>query len=749
MSFKLLAIRPLAGDGFLKNLKKNEFYTFYNDYGFEINSENNLITINHNPTVPLDLYYDDIGNKINISAIVGKNGSGKSSIMELLYATIYNYSVKKGLIYNEVKDIEENDFSRDEFKIISDVIQKSNFDNDLIDSIDSSIEVLNKLKEHIKSSLPTIESNIEYLDIHVQLFYVLKGLPRMLQVKKDFVEICDFEEENSLKFNLDLREKSKEFSENQVEKNALELFFYNIVNNYSLYGLNSNEIGDWISYIFHKNDEYQTPIVINPMRTEGKIDINTENDLSKSRLLSNVLTFVPEDEKLTNSFRCLVQDKIASSLILNLKVKKYTDKKDQLEFKYYDLHKEIFLLNILNSFTSHEYENEVSKNELAQRLEENNLIDKFIIEYIFRKIEKIAKTYKIGRYKYKDKFSYDNLHVVTDFITQLKSKQTHITFKLRQAINFFKYYRNYASLNNLLNFETDINYVANISIKDLSDDINNQINELAKLYSNNKSFVAADKKEFYFKPSALSLINFIIPSIFEIDIKFENNMGSFNFLSSGEKQSVYSINTILYHIMNIESIHNSDNLKEYRYINLILDEIELYFHPEMQRSFVKKLLDKIKKINTLNIDLNIIFITHSPFILSDIPKQNVLFLEIDEISKQAKPSIYEGYNTFGANIHEMLTNGFFLESTKGAFTISKINDFLDFYKKKDEKTKEDFIEKKASFKGLISLIGEDYVRKILENHFDELESLYMGKNLLTLEKERLIGRLEEIEKLKG
>ena len=44
MSFKLLAIRPLMGcsEKFLKNLKKDEVYQFYNDYKF-IDGEGNYL----------------------------------------------------------------------------------------------------------------------------------------------------------------------------------------------------------------------------------------------------------------------------------------------------------------------------------------------------------------------------------------------------------------------------------------------------------------------------------------------------------------------------------------------------------------------------------------------------------------------------------------------------------------------------------------------------------------------------------
>ena len=61
---------------------------------------------------------------------------------------------------------------------------------------------------------------------------------------------------------------------------------------------------------------------------------------------------------------------------------------------------------------------------------------------------------------------------------------------------------------------------------------------------------------------------------------------------------------------------------------LILDEIELYYHPELQQQFLSKLLFYIKDMELSNItDINMCLLTHSPYILSDIPSNNILKLE--------------------------------------------------------------------------------------------------------------------------
>jgi AAA15 family ATPase/GTPase len=96
MSFRLLAIRPLkdCNKRFLKNLVGGKVYRFYSNYNF-FNAES--VTVGLNDTVDkiefTDSYSDNLYRiaslDISISAIVGKNGSGKSALAELLLYTLF------------------------------------------------------------------------------------------------------------------------------------------------------------------------------------------------------------------------------------------------------------------------------------------------------------------------------------------------------------------------------------------------------------------------------------------------------------------------------------------------------------------------------------------------------------------------------------------------------------------------------------------------------------------------------------
>ncbi len=88
--FKLLMIKPLEGceDYISKILKIGEPYFFYNNY----KEDKDWIT-RKEESLPIDFFTtnEKSSTNISISAIVGKNGEGKSSIIELLIRVLNNF----------------------------------------------------------------------------------------------------------------------------------------------------------------------------------------------------------------------------------------------------------------------------------------------------------------------------------------------------------------------------------------------------------------------------------------------------------------------------------------------------------------------------------------------------------------------------------------------------------------------------------------------------------------------------------
>lgn len=148
-------------------------------------------------------------------------------------------------------------------------------------------------------------------------------------------------------------------------------------------------------------------------------------------------------------------------------------------------------------------------------------------------------------------------------------------------------------------------------------------------------------------------------------------------------------------------------------ILLILDEPDNFLHPEWQRTFLSTLMEFLHK-NYNQYSFQIIIATHSPFMISDLPNENIIFLK--SIKEEEK---YKG-QTLGANIHEVLANGFFLDKTIGKYIDDNIKQFIDDYyrvKLGNKELKEIEIDK---YKFIIDNIGEKYIKNILQNHLRDL-----------------------------
>ncbi len=195
-------------------------------------------------------------------------------------------------------------------------------------------------------------------------------------------------------------------------------------------------------------------------------------------------------------------------------------------------------------------------------------------------------------------------------------------------------------------------------------------------------------------------------------LKFTNDDGlEFSSLSKGQQQ-------IISYLGILAKLKKRFETREY--LNIFFDEVESTLHPNWQRNFINLVIKFIQKSDFFKdtVKINLIFATHSPFILSDFPKENVIFLEKykkDEDKNQKEgnckivtPNINQ---TFGANIHTLLSHCFFMEDgLMGEFAKSKITEIIEILKK--EQLSEDEIK---TCKHIISIIGEPILQKTLEH----------------------------------
>lgn len=746
-SFRIIAVRvlPDCDHTMMRALYPNTTYFLYNDYEDIYGEDNQWVGIQKKcdakaspkrffviPETDYSITRTYSSPMVSLSALVGKNGSGKSSLVELILRIVNNFGIACG-------------FTTDQ----------------------ESLTFVN--------------------GVEAQLFYELDEMLYWIVCSHNEVKVSFMDS------NLD----------KSVIKRHQELLFYTVVANYSIYAYNSkhlqrevNEGQDcWINGVFHKNDSYQTPLVLNPMRTEGDFSVNKEESLCRQRLMS-IYADLGDDENA----RVINENKIASGFAFNLEQQskletvtlkhffQYTWKATGLRNAAINLEESFRVLKSgpyprSRESARHDYDWQIrfwlkyegiwnkygSLFKLAERVvrgvyEENGSIyegaeetdlqrylkaakncfplftvgkEKNIVQRSLGKVEKLCGNLTAMQFQrvvliidvcelwanHRWFKSNDFAGAIKQYTEESKApgraRRHALLYVIYKTINIFSRYKRFE---NLLDLNIRYFYLFDWRYEDGSEYFTRLPQLFGLLFSDkeeehiekkydtlklrqtinflvNHSFDLSrtedwrTKNEFGYSHyvSFNRLNNFISsakeccneetiallpPPIFDGDILVREGIDKAGFpryrmsnLSSGELQMLYSISTYIYHLRNL-NYHTIDNTSiEYSNVNLILEEVELYFHPEYQRVYIYRMLKQIEQAHLENLKaINIILVTHSPFVLSDIPKNNVLFLN------EGKPMRVMQENTFGANIHSLLQNGFFLEGAPmGEFAKVKIN----------------------------------------------------------------------------
>ena len=623
----------------------SEWYYIFNDR-VRIRSGNR---IELNPDYKDRSWY--YGKRISVQAIVGPNGSGKSSLLELIYRIINNFSalVERGM------------------------------------------------KRNAAWRLLFVEG------LYAELFYVQDGHLYCISCRgNEVLLIKDGEKELLLSANTNRYSHGYErrFRVKDMVRMAEQLH-YSVVTNYSLQSLVSADYQDeislapdksgvfapelersaWISHLYHKNDGYLTPIVLNPFRDyNGNIDMNTEHRLTIYRLSALFLYY----RKRKGLFDGYELNDITYSFSPQIVYDKFNDDDNLIsKLRQQAWNIEAFVDQNPNSTPA-----VILKEFGFGDLRLDNDLARVGAVYIVYKVLSIASKYPsysdFERWSIKSfaktVITKEEKESLIRLVAQTKKDKSHITIKVVQVRNFLNIIRNFGP----------------------------QVLE--------KDFFGIDYYQKLVETSVVNgtseIINIMYtlpPSFFIPTLTIKNpdkNIEPIEVsrLSSGERQLLYTFSTYVYHIRNLLSIPKKR--VAYRHINLILDEAEICFHPEYQRLFLSKLLYMIKSLKlNRHCAFNIIIATHSPFILSDMPKEKILYL--DDGKAQNREMFI---SPLAANISDILYQSFFLRNGFiGEWARGKINQLL---KKKvlwSQLTGEemDFIES----------IGDEYLKKQVKRHF--------------------------------
>lgn len=157
-------------------------------------------------------------------------------------------------------------------------------------------------------------------------------------------------------------------------------------------------------------------------------------------------------------------------------------------------------------------------------------------------------------------------------------------------------------------------------------------------------------------------IQTLVDSEKDLSVKFSK-------ISDGESVFLNTFSTIF------------STLRNGKYDNkiILLDEPDLNLHPELARNFINTLNNIIEKYFVGN-SLQLIISTHSPYIVTDVPKKSVFNLidikdylgKIDSLGSEQRILIRNAEVSFGANLFDLMSDSFFLKATIGEFAKEKI-----------------------------------------------------------------------------
>ena len=145
---------------------------------------------------------------------------------------------------------------------------------------------------------------------------------------------------------------------------------------------------------------------------------------------------------------------------------------------------------------------------------------------------------------------------------------------------------------------------------------------------------------------------------------------------------------------------------------LVVDELESGMHLEWSRTLINFLVNYINEINRIvGMNFQLIFTTHSPYMLSDIKPGNVIMIEKNQEMGYSEGKVLQ--NTFAKNIQEIMKENL-IDNIYGDFALAKINSMIERLNGEEEQegNEEELLKE-------IHLISEPILRNKLLEMYDK------------------------------
>jgi predicted ATP-dependent endonuclease of OLD family len=115
------------------------------------------------------------------------------------------------------------------------------------------------------------------------------------------------------------------------------------------------------------------------------------------------------------------------------------------------------------------------------------------------------------------------------------------------------------------------------------------------------------------------------------------------------------------------------------YAPILIDEVDLYLHPDWQCKwfyrFIKG-LEIMQEKTGVELKLQLIMTTHSPFMLTDFISDNIARIAREYGHTINRSESSDSDNFMVGNIYDILKDGFFLDGTMGLFIEKKLKKIL-------------------------------------------------------------------------
>ncbi len=435
-TFGLIAVRVLTGckRRFRKNLEEGRFYFFSNRY---TNNGNDIIenAISH-------LSSDFFGENITVHAVCGENGSGKSSLFELVYRIINNLSC---------------------------LLECQNYRG--------KAEHL-MFAEGLRAEL--------YYELNNSV-YAIKCYDWDMRIEGDDLDTIDLSAGREIDSN--------------VRESVYNHLFYTLVTNYSMQSLVPMDYDDestcdwlrrpsernWLTALYNKNDGYIVPIGFEPYKAGNLVNLETQNELVTQRAALLLL----ENNRFVSGYQL-------EELTFELNNEFYAKKVEGFDFRNHVTNADFTQLDdrdILSVFIDR------FGIPVERVAEKNRDLIAMTLAYVYEKLWNVAQYPTFSVYRTLGEAMPANFvfgHGIEEDLkfTQFESlcdnvytERSHITTKIHQAITFLVAYMECEDDQRGCDLTTSFTY-----------------HDYHKHYLNDRVFADLKEKELFFVPPFYKMI---------------------------------------------------------------------------------------------------------------------------------------------------------------------------------------------------------------------------------------------------